>query len=79
MLDDFRGLELFDGRSHDSAGGRRQDKGHAAQFKDLRARLDAAENSGVDPDPLDTMAVTLTALEAARGVELEPAASALAG
>jgi len=74
VLDDFRGLELFDGRSRDSAGGRRQDKGHAAQFKDLRARLDGPEGSGADPDPLDTMAVTLAALEAARGVELEPAA-----
>jgi predicted dehydrogenase/threonine dehydrogenase-like Zn-dependent dehydrogenase len=74
VLDDFRGLELYDGRSRRTAGGRRQDKGHAAQFKDLRARLDAPGGSAPDPDPLDTMEVTLRALETARGVDLEPAA-----
>jgi hypothetical protein len=48
-------------------GGRRQDKGHAGQFVDLRARLAEPEGDGADPDPLATMEVTLAALEAASG------------
>jgi polar amino acid transport system substrate-binding protein len=63
QLDDFRRLRLFDGRSERKLGGRGQDKGHAAQFTDLRARLDGRETS--DLDPLATMEVTLMALESA--------------
>jgi predicted dehydrogenase/threonine dehydrogenase-like Zn-dependent dehydrogenase len=70
VLDDFRRLELFDGRSRQAVGGRRQDKGHAAQFKDLRTRLAGpGDASGAHPDPLDTMGVTLAALETARGAQ----------
>jgi predicted dehydrogenase/threonine dehydrogenase-like Zn-dependent dehydrogenase len=69
LLDDFRSLVLFDGRSSRKAGGRRQDKGHAAQFVDLHARLAAADGVAAGPDPLETMEVTLAALESARGAE----------
>jgi predicted dehydrogenase/threonine dehydrogenase-like Zn-dependent dehydrogenase len=70
VLDDFRGLELLDGRSRQTVGGRRQDKGHAAQFKDVRARLATPDGTDIQrPDPLDTMEVTLAALETARGAE----------
>ena len=69
VLDDFRSLELYDGRSRKTVGGRRQDKGHAAQFEDLRARLAAPEDVPAHPDPLETMEVTLAALESARGAE----------
>lgn len=69
LLDDFRSLELYDGRSRQKLGGRRQDKGHAAQFADLLARLAAADEVATGPDPLQTMEVTLAALEAARGAE----------
>ncbi len=70
LLDDFRSLELYDGRSRQKVGGRRQDKGHAAQFVDLRTRLAAPDEADVNgPDPLETMEVTLAALEVARGVE----------
>jgi predicted dehydrogenase/threonine dehydrogenase-like Zn-dependent dehydrogenase len=65
VLHDFRRLELFDGRSRDEARERRQDKGHRAQFVYLRTCLtDGAANKQLDP--LDSMAVTLTALTAAQ-------------
>ncbi len=64
LLDDFRSLRLFDGRSEKKVGGRRQDKGHAAQFVHLRERL-AASPQPDQLDPLATMEVTLAALESA--------------
>lgn len=67
LLDDFRSLVLLDGRSEQKLGGRRQDKGHAAQFEELATTL-AVPGAIADPDPLDTMEVTLAALEAARGL-----------
>ena len=65
LLDDFRSLRLFDGRSEEKLGGRRQDKGHAEQFKHLRGRLTSAQPDPDELDPLLTMAATLTALESA--------------
>ncbi|HYH54465.1 MAG TPA: bi-domain-containing oxidoreductase [Solirubrobacterales bacterium] len=63
ILDDFRGLRLFDGRTEKKLGGRSQDKGHAAQFEHLRRRLTSAQGDPGELDPLATMAITLTALE----------------
>jgi polar amino acid transport system substrate-binding protein len=68
-LDDFRRLELFDGKSRKQVGGRRQDKGHAAQFRYLRTNLANSESAGSLPDPLDTMEATLAALDAASSGE----------
>jgi predicted dehydrogenase/threonine dehydrogenase-like Zn-dependent dehydrogenase len=65
VLHDFRRLELFDGKSRKQVGGRRQDKGHAAQFKYLRTNLANSDFAGSLPDPLDTMEATLAALESA--------------
>lgn len=68
LLDDFRSLALLRGRSRQKVGGRRQDKGHAAQFKALAATMADDGDASADPDPLDTMEVTLAAAEAARGL-----------
>jgi polar amino acid transport system substrate-binding protein len=70
ILDDFRSLRLFDGRTEKKVGGRRQDKGHAQQFKHLRERLTASQPRTEDLDPLATMAATLSALESAAEAEL---------
>ncbi|THD76117.1 MAG: hypothetical protein E7812_16905 [Phenylobacterium sp.] len=64
VLHDFRRLELFDGPSRSEIKERRQDKGHRAQFVDLRRRL-TTNDSQHDIDPLDLMQVTLTALQSA--------------
>ena len=59
-LNDFRSLELHGAgrkRTSKSSG----DKGHDAQFAALR------EGTAIDgPDPLDTMAVTVAALQSAQ-------------
>jgi len=65
VLHDFRRLELFDGRSREEVRERRQDKGHRAQFVHLRKSLTEDTPDG-QLDPLDSMAVTLTALTAAQ-------------
>ncbi|HEX8101851.1 MAG TPA: Gfo/Idh/MocA family oxidoreductase, partial [Solirubrobacteraceae bacterium] len=66
VLDDFKSLELVTGRKRETHKGRGKDKGHRAQFHHLRARIEGrAAPEG--PDALDTMAVTLAALAAARG------------
>ncbi len=65
VLDDFRSLRLFDGRSQEKIGERRQDKGHKAQFQRLRERLSSPRSESEQPDPLDTMEVTLAALRSA--------------
>jgi predicted dehydrogenase/threonine dehydrogenase-like Zn-dependent dehydrogenase len=64
ILDDFRSLTIFDVRSRRIRGGR-QDKGHAGQAKSV---MDALTSTGpvADVDPLDSMAVTIAALESAR-------------
>jgi hypothetical protein len=68
VLHDFKRLELFDGRSRRELRNRGGDKGHRAQFVHLRSRLrDGDEDEA--PAPLDTMAITLAALDAARGEE----------
>jgi hypothetical protein len=64
LLHDFRRLELFDGRSRNEVRERRQDKGHRAQFVDLRKSLTEDTSDG-QLDPLDSMAVTLAALNSA--------------
>jgi hypothetical protein len=65
VLSDFRRLTLHSGRRKEVKGGRRQDKGHAAQFAHLRSALEAGGDIGDGPDPLDTMQVTLAALASA--------------
>jgi predicted dehydrogenase len=63
VLDDFRRLTLVapNGRKVTRHGA---DKGHRAQFVDLRRSL-AEGGGGAVPDPLDSMAATLAALRAA--------------
>jgi predicted dehydrogenase/threonine dehydrogenase-like Zn-dependent dehydrogenase len=65
VLHDFRRLELFDGRSQEEVRARRQDKGHHAQLVHLWARLEGGVINE-QLDPLESMAVTLTALTAAQ-------------
>jgi predicted dehydrogenase/threonine dehydrogenase-like Zn-dependent dehydrogenase len=65
VLDDFRHLELRDGRRRRRVRGG-GDKGHVAQFEHLR-RVLAGEAVDDEPAPLDTMQVTLEALRAAAG------------
>jgi predicted dehydrogenase len=64
VVDDFRRLTLCDGKHRRRSGARRQDKGHKPQFASLRGTLMSLDGK-IDPDPLDTMAMTLTALESA--------------
>ena len=64
VLDDYRQLDLRDGRRHRRVRGRGGDKGHLAQFEHLR-RVLAGEAVDDEPAPLDTMRVTLQALRAA--------------
>jgi predicted dehydrogenase len=61
VLDDFRRLNLFDGRSRSEVRERRQDKGHRAQFVHLHARLSQG-TTDTQLDPLSAMWVTLKAL-----------------
>jgi predicted dehydrogenase len=78
VLNDFRRLTLYADRQKEVKGGRRQDKGHEAQFAKLRSALEAGKDPGDGPDPLDTMQVTLAALESAhsgRAVALSRTAS----
>jgi predicted dehydrogenase len=66
VLDDYRALTTYVGRRRQTRRTRTQDKGHAAQFAALPARL----APGAEPDPvshLDTMEATLAALESALG------------
>jgi predicted dehydrogenase len=64
VLHDFRSLELFNGRSREQVRERRPDKGHTAQLAHLRRRR-AGDEMPAELDPLDSMAVTLAALESA--------------
>jgi predicted dehydrogenase/threonine dehydrogenase-like Zn-dependent dehydrogenase len=63
VLHDFRRLELLDGRSRKEVNTRGQDKGHRAQFAHLRKRLGSAIADDAEVDPLESMQVTLAALE----------------
>jgi len=64
ILDDFRSLELRTGSKRRRLGARTQDKGHQRQFVRLRETLNGQEYAAL-LDPLQTMAATLAALEAA--------------
>lgn len=68
VLDDFTALDLYDGRRKRRTRNRSQDKGHQQQFKRLRALVDGDETED-GPDPLDTMSVTLAALDSASSGE----------
>jgi predicted dehydrogenase/threonine dehydrogenase-like Zn-dependent dehydrogenase len=82
VIEDFKKLTVVRGRSRQSPRARAQDKGHQRQFEAMRRHLAGATGNGKPdasgatlllPDPLDTMAATLTALEAARlGTSLSP-------
>jgi predicted dehydrogenase len=64
VLDDFKTLTVFGEGRPSRRRSRKSDKGHEAQFAALRRWLDGTEEPE-GPDPLETMAVTLTALRAA--------------
>ncbi|MHB8490725.1 MAG: Gfo/Idh/MocA family oxidoreductase, partial [Solirubrobacteraceae bacterium] len=66
VLDDFRRLALYDGRSASKAQARRQDKGHARQAAWLREQVDAPSHRLAWQDPLQTMAVTFAARHSAQ-------------
>lgn len=71
-ITDFRTLTVVQGRRTRKDGGRTQDKGHRRQFDAMADRL-AGRDAGDMLDPLDTMAVTLAALESLRlGAALSP-------
>ncbi len=71
ILDDFRQLDLWTGRKRKRTKHRRQDKGHELQFVALRKLLrDPTQTQGLDP--LETMAVTLAAYDAANLGESRP-------
>ena len=73
ILDDFRHLTLYSGRSKEVRRGRSQDKGHDAQLAYLRSALEEGRDPGGGDDPLDTMQVTLAALASAHaGRALDP-------
>lgn len=63
VLEDFRLVRLYGAGRTRLVRGRAQDKGHRAQFIALRQALEGSPPEG--PDPLDTMAVTIHALEQA--------------
>jgi predicted dehydrogenase/threonine dehydrogenase-like Zn-dependent dehydrogenase len=65
VLDDFRSLRLMTGHKVERKSSGKQDKGHRAQLAQLREDLRAGVPMG-EPDPLDSMDVTLEAVEAAR-------------
>lgn len=78
LLDDFRRLDLYDGRKRSRTRPSRQDKGHRQQIVRLREQLAGA--AGEHLDPLATMAVSLAALDAAAdGAERPAAASTIGG
>jgi predicted dehydrogenase/threonine dehydrogenase-like Zn-dependent dehydrogenase len=63
VLDDFRSLTLMDGRRSERKRTRSQDKGHFAQFAVLSSIL-SGRTTASEPDPLNSMDVTLAALAA---------------
>jgi hypothetical protein len=65
VLDDFRSLELHGPSGTQRVRGRRADKGHVEQLRRFRRQIDGALDPPA-PDPLDTMAATLAALESAQ-------------
>jgi len=65
-LDDFRRLRLYEGRRTTNVRMRKLDKGHLAQARALRRRLEADACPEGWLDPLGTMAVTFAAVESAQ-------------
>jgi len=65
ILDDFRGLSLFDGRRRKRSRGRGQDKGHDAQMAAMRDLLTGGADWSEMEDPLDSMTLTFAAVRAA--------------
>jgi len=65
FLDDYRRLDLKGGGRNRVVRDRRQDKGHRGEFLAFRKALNGQPAAG--PDPLETMAITLRALESAGG------------
>src|SRR5207302_11227838 len=63
VIDDFRGMTVYEGRRGRRGRGA-AGKGHAQQFEHLAA-ITRGQSSPLAPDPLDTMGVTLAALESA--------------
>lgn len=66
LLDDFKSLDLLSGRKTKRKGSRMRDKGHAAQLVHLHEVL-SGKTAVEEVDPLDSMEVTLAALDAAQG------------
>jgi predicted dehydrogenase len=77
VLDDFRHLKLIDGRRTRTTRSRLIDKGHSAQFRHLFELLNGSAEA-TQPDPLDSMAVTLAAVSAAEGGQRTATAEFLA-
>ncbi|MHB8650239.1 MAG: bi-domain-containing oxidoreductase [Gaiellaceae bacterium] len=72
ILDDFRTLRLLGPEGSDEVKDGAGDKGHRAQLEAFRRELDGGP--AAEPDPLDSMAATLAALESAQlGVAVDPA------
>src|SRR5207248_2908145 len=69
VLDDFRSLRLMSGHKVERKSSGKQDKGHRAQLSQLREVLEEGIPMSA-PDPLDSMDVTLEAVEAARRTRL---------
>jgi predicted dehydrogenase/threonine dehydrogenase-like Zn-dependent dehydrogenase len=65
-LEDYRRGRIWRGRHRSSLGGRRQDKGFAAQFRSL---ADVARRAAEPPPPEGYWLSTLTTLAAARSLE----------
>ena len=65
VLDDFQRLKIL-GAGSRTHHGKRKDKGHAAQFVELHHQLTGRLSESTDVDPLDSMGVTLHALDDAR-------------
>jgi predicted dehydrogenase/threonine dehydrogenase-like Zn-dependent dehydrogenase len=63
VLHEFRALDIHCASHKRRIHGKKRDKGHAIQFEQLRQLLEGGCDPG--PDPLDTMAWTLLALESA--------------
>lgn len=64
ILHDFRSATLWDGRHKQRIRTRRQDKGHQEQIRALYGGGDTQRPPSHTLDPLDSMAITLAALDA---------------
>jgi len=70
-LDDFRALTLIAGRRRKRVRGRGQDKGHYHQLRRMRDILTGDGEPAAD-DPLDSMALTFAAVQAAEEARTIP-------